>query len=70
MNWLIIPQVIISLFLIGIILVQPPSSSVGSSFGGSSANFHTKKGSERFIFSLTFITAICFVIISLLNLFF
>jgi protein translocase SecG subunit len=70
MDWLIIPQVILSLLLIGIVLIQPPSSSIGSSFGGSSANFHTKKGSERFIFSLTFILAICFVIISLLNLIF
>ena len=70
MNWLLIPQIIISLLLIGIVLIQPPSSSIGSSFGGGSSHFHTKKGSERFIFSLTFILGILFVVVSILNLLF
>jgi protein translocase SecG subunit len=67
MDILLILQIIISLALIGIILIQPPSSSVGSAFGANAARFHTKKGGEKFLFSLTFMIAISFVVISLLN---
>lgn len=70
MDIFLILQIIISLTLITIILLQPPSTSVGSAFGASSARFHTKTGSEKFIFTLTFIVAISFVVVSILNILF
>lgn len=70
MDVFLILQIIISISLIGIIFLQPPSLTAGSAFGANAARFHTKKGSEKFIFSLTFILAICFILVSLLNIIF
>lgn len=67
MNWLLIPQIIVSLLLIAIILFQTPSSSLGSAFGSGSTQFHTKKGVEKVVFIGTIILAFLFVAISLIN---
>lgn len=67
MNWLLVLQIIISLALITIVMLQPPSSSIGSTFGGNSARYHTKKGAEKFIFMVTIALSALFIAVSLVN---
>ncbi len=65
-TWLII-QIIVSIALITIIALQANESSLGSAFGGSNNSFHTKSSSEKFIFILTTILALLFVVLAIIN---
>lgn len=63
-------QIVISIILIILILLQNRGSGLaGSLFGGSGGiSFQTKRGFEKTIYILTLIFALFFLIISLLNL--
>jgi preprotein translocase subunit SecG len=50
-NLIIIVQIIVSVVLAVIILLQGQSSGLGSAFGGS--GYHTKRGVEKSLFVLT-----------------
>jgi len=58
---------IIALALIAVILLQTKGTGLGSTFGGSNQMYHSKKGVEKVVFSLTIILACIFVILSILN---
>ena len=60
-------QIIISLLLIGLILLQAKGTGLGSTFGGQSQTYHSKRGMEKSIFLATIVLAVFFVIISLVN---
>lgn len=64
---LTIIQIIVSLILISLILLQAKGTGLGSTFGGQSQAYHSKRGVEKLVFTATIITAIVFVIISLIN---
>lgn len=64
-------QIILSVVLITIILIQKTGSQVGGAFGGSdnfSSAFHTRRGFEKVLFITTIIIAILFAISALINL--
>jgi preprotein translocase subunit SecG len=64
-------QIILSVVLITIILIQKTGSQVGGAFGGSdnfSSAFHTRRGFEKTLFTITIVIAILFVISALINL--
>jgi len=63
-------QIALSVLLIATILLQQRGSSLGGAFGGDnfSAAFHKRRGSELFLFRLTIVLAILFVLSALLNL--
>ena len=60
-------QITISLILIALILLQAKGTGLGSTFGGQSQAYHSKRGVEKLVFRTTIITAIIFAIISVLN---
>lgn len=60
-------QIIVCLILISLILLQAKGTGLGSTFGGQSQAYHSKRGVEKAVFYSTIITGIIFVIISLLN---
>lgn len=68
-TYLNITQIIVSVALVGIILLQVRSgSSVGGMFGGGEMSVHkSRRGVERTIFSLTVGLSIAFFIITLVN---
>jgi preprotein translocase subunit SecG len=68
-TYLNIAQIIISVALIGIILLQVRSgSSVGGLFGGGEMSvYKTRRGVERTIFNITIGLSIAFFIITLVN---
>jgi len=65
--FLTIFQIIIAIALTAIILLQAKGTGLGSTFGGQSQMYHSKRGVEKVVFYATIILATLFVIISLIN---
>jgi preprotein translocase subunit SecG len=65
---LIIIQVILGMLLMLAILVQARGASLGEAFGGSSAFYGTRRGSERTLFLITVVLASLFVVTALVSL--
>ncbi|AKM79231.1 MAG: Preprotein translocase, SecG subunit [Candidatus Beckwithbacteria bacterium GW2011_GWB1_47_15] len=61
-------QILVSVFLIAVILLQAKGTGLGSAFGGSGQMYHSKRGVEKIVFYLTIILAVIFVLLSLVNL--
>jgi protein translocase SecG subunit len=58
-------QIALSVLLVALILLQQTGASVGGAFGGNdnwSAAFHTRRGSEKFLFYATIIVASLFAL--------
>ncbi len=56
-----IAQIIISILLVSLILLQERSSGLGGIFGGEGGFYQTRRGAERFIFGGTVVLAIVFI---------
>lgn len=67
MNLLLVIQMLVSILLLLVILVQANGTSLGRAFGGG-ASYHTRRGAEKMIFNATIFLGIAFVTLSLLNL--
>jgi preprotein translocase subunit SecG len=59
-------QILLSLILVILILLQSNESSLGGAFGGSddAGVAHTRRGIEKTIFQATFVFGIVFVVVS------
>lgn len=70
MDIISIAQILVSIALIVLILIQERSSTGGLGiFGGSDGGFYqTRRGFEKMIFGLTIVVAIAFGALALLNL--
>lgn len=66
-NLLSIFQIIISIGLIGLILIQAKGSGLGSAFGGESGFYRTKRGFEKLLFYTTIVFATLFLLSSILG---
>jgi len=64
-NILSFVQIILSILLTGLILIQAKGTGLGSSFGGNKSFFSTKRGVEKTIFWITIFAAVFFAISSL-----
>lgn len=55
-------QVVLSVLLIICILLQQTGASLGGAFGGDnfSAAYHTRRGSEKFLFYATIVISVLF----------
>ena len=63
-----IAQIIISVALTAIILLQAKGGGMGGVFGGSDTTIHnTRRGLERTIFNVTVGLSIAFFVITILN---
>lgn len=62
-------QIVVSVVLIGVILLQTRNSGLGSSFGGDSI-YKTRRGLDRTLFQMTIALAILFGVISLASVLF
>jgi preprotein translocase subunit SecG len=60
-----IAQILVSILLSVIILLQAKGSGIGAAFGGgTSGSFRTRRGVEKTLFQLTIVVAIVFLIVS------
>ena len=64
---LYVVQIVLAITLIGVILLQVRSASLGSAFGGSDASLHTtRRGVDRVLFNFTIAIAVVFTLITIL----
>jgi preprotein translocase subunit SecG len=68
--YLNIIQIIISITLMVIILIQVKGEGMGGVFGGGSGVARTRRGLERTLFNATIVLAAIFLLISFLSAFF
>jgi protein translocase SecG subunit len=63
-------QIVLSVLLIICILLQQTGASMGGAFGGDnfSAAYHTRRGSEKFLFYATIVLGVLFALSSFLAL--
>src|SRR4029077_2370551 len=62
-----IAQIVVSVLLIGLILVQGKGTGLSGVFGGEGNVFRTKRGAERVIFIIIIVMVALFFGVSLLN---
>jgi len=57
-------QIVLAVLLVAGVLLQQTASGLGGAFGGDnfSAGFHTRRGSEKFLFRATIVVAVLFVL--------
>ncbi len=54
-------QIISSIILVALVLLQRTQGDTGSSLGDTSSFLQTRRGAERFLFMVTVVVAIIFV---------
>ncbi len=61
-------QIILSIVLVGLVLIQPSDADLGSTFGGSdnASASRTRRGMEKTIFNATIIIGILFALSALI----
>ena len=57
-------QLLLSISLIVLILMQSRGTSLGTVFGQEGSVFHTRRGAERVLFNVTIGVAVAFLLIS------
>ena len=57
-------QIIVSVSLITLVLMQGKSGGLGSVFGGDGGVYRTRRGVEKLLFQATIVVAVVFFIIS------
>jgi protein translocase SecG subunit len=63
-------QIILSVVLVGVIMLQNTGAQLGGAFGGGdnfSSAYHTRRGFEKGLFIASIIIAILFAVSALLN---
>jgi protein translocase SecG subunit len=59
-------QLVLSIVMMGLILLQRSDASLGSAFGGSdSASMYTRRGAEKILFNITIAVSVLFVLSTL-----
>lgn len=61
-------QIILSLLIIGLVLLQPRGGGLGSAFGESGAFFATRRGIQKKLFFLTLFAGLGFIVLGIFNL--
>ncbi len=60
-------EILVSVLLVGLILLQVRGSGLGSVFGQENAVSRTRRGAERVIFQITVASAVLFCLLSILT---
>ena len=64
---MIVIQIIVSILVIGIVMLQRESSG-SFAFGSSLSSYSAKRGAERFLFIATIVLSVTFVVLSIITL--
>ncbi len=60
-------QIVSGILLIITVLLQQRGTTLGGAFGGESAVYSARRGPEKFLFILTIILAIIFLVVAILH---
>jgi preprotein translocase subunit SecG len=69
-TYLNIVQIIISIVLIGVVLLQARGSGFSATFSSDSSIYRTRRGVEKTLFNLTIALAVVFVLMSIVSVLF
>ncbi len=61
-------QIILGILLIVVIIIQQKGTGMGSTFGGESGFYRTKRGAEKLLFYATIFLSSVFILSSLIGL--
>ncbi len=64
-NILLITQIILSVVITALILLQAQGTGLGSTWGGGGETYHTRRGLEKVLFYFTITTIAIFASVSL-----
>jgi len=64
-NTLLITQIVLSVIITALILLQAQGTGLGSTWGGGGETYHTRRGLEKVLFYFTITTITIFAGISL-----
>ncbi|MGD9129312.1 MAG: preprotein translocase subunit SecG [Candidatus Woesebacteria bacterium] len=64
-NYLPLIQILLSVLIIGLILLQAQGSGFGSSWSGGGETYHTRRGVEKLVFYLSIVAIILFTFSSI-----
>ncbi len=67
-NYLLISQIVVSVFLILAILLQKRGAALGSAFGGGGEFYLARRGLEKKLFFVTIFLGILFIALALAGL--
>jgi preprotein translocase subunit SecG len=67
-TYLNIAQIVLSVAIIAVVLLQVKGGGLGGIFGQPDTVFRTKRGVERLLFQLTIVLMILFITVSILTL--
>ncbi|MEK7631172.1 MAG: preprotein translocase subunit SecG [Patescibacteria group bacterium] len=62
-------QILISILIVALVLLQQRGSSLGGSFGGDSATYNSRRGAEKWLFRATILLGALFIVSTLAPLF-
>ena len=65
--YLNIAQILVSIALIVLVILQARTSGLGSVFGGDTSVYRTRRGVERTLFNMTVLFSVLFLLISLIS---
>lgn len=63
-----ITQIILSVLLVVLILLQAQGTGLGSNWTGGGETYHTRKGVERIVFVATIVGVFLFILLSIASL--
>lgn len=64
--YILVAQILVSLLLITVIILQSKSSGLGAAFGASTS-YHTKRGVEKSLFYLTIFLSFVFITLAIVS---
>lgn len=67
-QFLTIVQIIVSLAVIGLVLIQARGTGLGRTFGAGGGTSFSRRGLEKLIFKATFVFVFIFIVVSILQL--
>lgn len=67
MDLFLLAQIIISVAVGAAILLQARGTGLSATFGGESTAYRSRRGVEKYLFRLTIVLAVAFVVLSLLS---
>lgn len=67
-DFIYVIQIILSVALVGLILMQNKGTGLGSTFGGEMGFYRTRRGVERMVFYLTIGVSALFLLTSVIRL--
>lgn len=63
-NWLNLGQILVSVALIVVVLLQAKGAGLGTGMGGAAQSFRTRRGLEKTLFQATIVLVIVFLAMS------